>query len=325
MRKKAVIIGGGNGSALTINALKKYSDRLILKAIISMSDSGGSSGILRQQFDTLPPGDIMRATLAMSKFEYGILKEIFYKSRFESAGKLNGHNLGNLFLVLSEHYDGNFINALNALHQAVQAVGKVYPVTLDQTDLVVELSNGDIVKGEEAIDRPCYDRGLKIKKARLEPVGEIYPDARKAIEQAEYIFIGPGSFYCSIVSTLLQRGVSEAIARSSAKLIYISGNAYEIEGETGPEKLSDFVKELHYYLPRKLNSVILNTHRLSNSEQERYTQRSWKQFEQDWKSIKDCRMIMRDYEKEESEGSGLSAPKLGKIIREYLDESENRI
>ena len=102
--KKIVVLGGGNGSAISINALKNLGDNVQISAVVSTSDSGGSSGVLRKEFKTLPPGDVMRAVLAMSPYNYDILKKMFYRNRFSGCGKLDNHNLGNLFLVLAEKY-----------------------------------------------------------------------------------------------------------------------------------------------------------------------------------------------------------------------------
>jgi uncharacterized cofD-like protein len=112
---------------------------LDISAVISMSDSGGSSGKLRKKFNTLPPGDIMRAVLALSKYDYESLRKIFYQPRFKNAGVLNSHNLGNLFLTLTSQFSGNFLYALEALSQSMETQGAVYPVTLANTDLVAEL------------------------------------------------------------------------------------------------------------------------------------------------------------------------------------------
>src|SRR3989339_860667 len=116
-KKKVVVIGGGNGSAISIVALKQNLDLFDISAVISMSDSGDSSGRLREEFNTLPPGDIMRAVLALSKYDYPLLKQIFFRNRFSGAGKLDGHNLGNLALILGEKYDGDFMSAIRALEQ----------------------------------------------------------------------------------------------------------------------------------------------------------------------------------------------------------------
>ena len=315
MIKKVVVIGGGNGSALILRALKKFSNELELSGIISMSDSGGSSGRLRNEFNTLPAGDILRAILALSKHDYKFLKKLFHGIRFSGAGKLSKHNLGNLFLVLAQQYDGSWLNAISALEQAVEAKGHIYPVTLDQTDLCVELTSGEIVKTEGIIDRPDYDRSKKIKKAWLEPVGGIYMGAKKAIEEADYIFLGPGSLYCSIVATLLPIGVKEAIEKSKAKLVYIVGNAYELNGETGPTSLSNCVKELEEYLLRPVDKIIYNNFKLKEEQIKKYEEKGWALIKPDLKKLDLSRVIQGDYERE---SGGLDDVKLGKILKEII-------
>ena len=221
---KAVVMGGGNGVAKTTRALKENLDVFEISSVVTMSDSGGSSGRLRKEFGVLPPGDILRAVLSLSIYDYKMLKQMFRTVRFQDTGKLNNHNLGNLFLVLSEKYSGSLIDSIRALEQAVEATGHTYPVTLDETDLVVELNDGEIVKTEGVIDRPNYDRSLRIKKIWLEPSGNIYKDAKEKIEEADCILLGPGSLYCSVIASLLPNGVKEAINKSKAKLIYVAGN-----------------------------------------------------------------------------------------------------
>jgi len=313
--KKIVVIGGGNGSALTLRALKKFSNELELSGVISMSDSGGSSGKLRREFNTLPAGDLLRAILALSKHDYKFLKKLFHGIRFSGAGKLNKHNLGNLLLVLAEQYDGSWLNAIRALEQAVEAKGHIYPITLDQTDLCVELTDGEIVKTEGIIDRPDYNRSKRIKKAWLEPEGEIYLGAKKAIEEADYIFLGPGSLYCSIIATLLPDGVKEAIEKSKAKLIYIVGNAYEMDGETGPINLSNFVLELEDYLSRPLDKIIYNNFQLKEEQIKKYEEKGWALIKSDLENLDLSKVIQGDYERELG---GLDDVKLGKILKDII-------
>ncbi|MFA6486690.1 MAG: 2-phospho-L-lactate transferase CofD family protein [Candidatus Magasanikbacteria bacterium] len=312
---KVAVIGGGNGSAVVTVALKQHLNKFDISAIVSMSDSGGSSGRLRREFDTLPTGDIMRTILSLSKYDYLMLRQIFYGNRFLDAGKLNDHNLGNLFLVLAEKYGGNFIQALSALEQGVEAVGRVYPVTLDQTDLCVELTNGKIVKTEAKIDVPQYNRAWKIKEAWLEPAGCIFMGAKKAIEQADYIILAPGSLYTSVIAALLPKGVKSAIARSSAKLIYVCGDAYRLDGETGPEKLSDIIGDLEEYLPRSLDLVIYNNAPVSRRQKITWKKHKWSAFEFDQENLGDKKIISRPYRRDDG---GLCAIKLGHILKNIL-------
>lgn len=308
--KKIVVISGGNGSAITINALKSFSD-IELSAVIPMSDSGGSSGQLRKKFNTLPVGDIMRATLAMSPYDYRMLKNIFYRARFQNAGKLDDHNLGNLFLVLAEQYAGDFLQAIDALHQAVQAIGRVHPVTLEPSDLCAELSNGDIVIGEHELDRPTYDRSLRIKRVWLQPTPMVHAVAKEAILSADFIFFGPGSFYCSMVAPLLVEGVKDAIRESKAKLIYIAGNAYEKHGETGAIRLSERIFELETYLPRPLDATVYSNHTLDQEEEKLYQEKNWGLIGYDAEACEGKRVIAEDYERR---GGGVDSDKLGKLL-----------
>ncbi|MEK7644220.1 MAG: uridine diphosphate-N-acetylglucosamine-binding protein YvcK [Patescibacteria group bacterium] len=315
---KVVVIGGGNGSAKSIKAVKKFSDEIRLTSVVSMSDSGGSSGVLRLEFGGLPTGDILRAILAMSKYDYKILKRIFYGNRFADCGKLTDHNIGNLFLNLTANYAGDFMTSVKALSAGVETVGAVFPCTLDNTNLVAELSAGQIITGESKIDRPDYERSNKIKKVWLEPVGRAYAPATEAIVEADFIIIGPGSLYCSIIAALLPLGMKEAIAQSKAKIIYVAGNAYEAEGETGPEKLSDFVRQLEVYLPRPIATVINNNRELSVEKQKEYQEKRWKLFEADPDNLTDRQVISGDYERDEIGNPGLSDAKLGDILSKIL-------
>lgn len=314
-RKKIVIIGGGNGSAICLEGLKKYPD-FDISAVISMSDSGGSSGKLRKEFNTLPPGDIMRAVLSLSKYDYKILRQIFYQPRFKGAGKLDSHNLGNLFLTLMSQYSGNFLYALEALSQSVEAQGKVYPVTLESSNLVAELENGDIIKTEAFIDNPKYNRGLKIKKVWLEPACQAYTEANQAVESADCIILSPGSLYTSLIAALLPAGIKEAIAKNfKAKIIYVAGSAYRLDGETGPERLSDFVLQMEKYLPRQIDLVIHNNHKLSKKQKEIYKTKNWGVFAFDKNNLPNTKIKSLDLE---AEDGGLSPAKVGAVLRKYI-------
>lgn len=314
-KSKIVVIGGGNGSAIALVALKQNLNRFDISAVVSMSDSGGSSGRLRREFKTLPPGDIMRAVLALSKYDYLSLKRIFYQPRFSATGRLDTHNLGNLFLTLSAKYCGDFLKALDALSQSVESQGRVFPVTLKTVDLMAELINGHIVKTEAFIDNPRYNRGWKIKKVWLEPKGQVYAEADRALRRADYIIFSPGSLYTSIIATLLPRGVKEAIKASKAKLIYVAGNTYRTDGETGPERLSDVIKHLEQYLPRTIDKVIYNNHRLNKKERKHYVEKRWSLLEYDVKNLSPQKIISFDFEKS---GGGLCSIKLGQLFKKII-------
>jgi uncharacterized cofD-like protein len=316
MKKNVVVVGGGNGAAVSILALKRNPDLFSLSAIIAMSDSGGSSGRLRKEFGTLPPGDILRAILAMSKYDYYTLRQIFYERRY-TGGKLDRHNLGNIFMTLATMYSGSLVETLEALQHSLECVGNVYPMTLESADLYAVLKNGDIKKSETEIDRPGRksDKTV-IEKVWLEPQPTLYPDAKKALLKADYIVLGPGSLYTSIVPSLLVKGFVEALKKSKAKLVYIVGNGYEKEGENGSTTMAGFVTNLQGYLPRPLDMVIYNTEDLGNKEKRFYADKKWAVAARDVETLgKKYQLVGHRFERD---GGGLSKEKLAEAFKMYL-------
>ena len=317
MKKNVVVFGGGNGTAIALEALKFVAGDFDISGIIAMSDSGGSSGLLRQEFKTVPPGDILRAMLALSKYDYKLLRQVFYKTRFDNVGdKLNKHNLGNLFLILAGQRQQDFALAVRALEQSLETVGHVYPATLIPNDLCAQLSNGEIIKTESEIDTPTYDRSLRVKKVWLEPAVSAYPGAIEVIKKADYIILSPGSLYTSVVASLLPSGIKEAIDNNhQAKIIYVAGSAYRTAGETGPTKLSEFVGELEQYLPRPIDLTIYSKHRLNKFQEKIYAEKKWAAFEQDADKLPADRVYGKNFQEK---NGGLCSKKLSKILKKIL-------
>lgn len=314
-KKQVTILGGGNGGSISIRAMKEFTDHYSISAIIATSDSGSSSGQLRKEFGVMPPGDVLRAVLAMSAYDYDTMKRIFYESRYSKHGKLKGFGLGHLFLAFVEKYDGHIVNAIRPLAQALDVVGPVFPVTLTPSDFCVELSNGDTVCGEHEIDRPDWDRSIKIVRAWLDTDPGVYERAAEEIRNSDVIVIGPGSFYTSIVATLLPNGMREAIAESKAKLVYVPGRAIEANGETGPEKLSECIEAIHTYLPRPLDAVVYNTAILTEAQQEYYREKEWTSIIDDAKNVKDVPIIGMPFE---AEKGGSDPDLLGAILHTWI-------
>lgn len=329
MKKKVVVIGGGNGSAILLNALKPMSGELEISAVISTSDTGGSSGVLRRLFDTLPPGDLLRAALALSPYDYKILRKIFYSNRFSGligfgnmAETVHGHNLGNLFLALVARQEGNFNAALRALEQAVEAVGHVYPASVVAGDLCAKLSDGTILTSEHDIDEPMHERNLTIQDIWLaEPAPAVNPEARRALLDADEIFFSPGDLYTSVVAALLPAGVGAAIAASSARLIYVVGCKYHRHGEAAPATLSGYVKVLEKHLPRPVDVIVYNAHNPSAAQNAYYAEKDWGMLELDIAALNDRNVIGADFEKPEG---GLSPDKLAPLLsRIWKSERKN--
>lgn len=273
--KKIVVIGGGNGASLTLNALKTLGPEYDLTGVIAVSDSGGSSGKLRQELQVLPPGDLLRAILALSEFDFSLLKKIFYQNRFINAGALSEHNLGNIFLTLAGKYSDP-LSAITALGQALQIRGTVLPVTLDQVTLCAELTSGETIKGEANIDVPTLGPNKIIKQVYLEPVATAIPEVITALEQADVIILGGGDVYTSMVAALLPQGISEALKKNNtARIVLVSNRYYHLNGEYVSHTVSEIISELEKYLPRPIDTIVVDPTLPTESELAAATAKTW--------------------------------------------------
>jgi len=243
--KKIVVIGGGTGSYTVLRGLKRYP--LDITAIVSMFDSGGSTGILRDEFGILPPGDVRRCLAALAE-ENGvnILRELF-NYRFKEDSSLKGHSFGNLFLTALTQIVGNEALAIKKAGKVLNIKGKVLPVSLTNAHLHAFLEDGSTVRGESNIDIPKHDGSLKITQVFLEPEALIFDETEEAIMNADMIVIGPGDLYTSIIPNLLVHGVPEAIRRSRASKVLVC-NIMTKWGETTGFAASDFAREVLSYI-----------------------------------------------------------------------------
>ncbi len=244
INKKIVVIGGGTGVFTVLSGLKHYFNDLT--AIVTMSDDGGSTGILREEFGILPPGDIRRALIALSDSDNKILSQLFNYRFIEGSG-LSGHSFGNLMIIALERITGGFSKAIGEVSKILSVKGRVLPVTLKTTYLMAELEDGKIIKGETNIDIPKHDGVKKIRRVWLKPNVSVNPEARKAILEADAIIIGPGDLYTSLIPNLLVGGLKEAVRQARGKVIYFV-NLMTKQGETSGFRASDFVEVMEYYL-----------------------------------------------------------------------------
>ncbi len=257
--KKLVTIGGGSGQFILLSGLRKTSGTDIT-AIVSMVDSGGSTGRLRDELGILPPGDILKCILALSPHQ-DAARSILLK-RFQNDRRLAGHTAGNMLLTMLSRYTGNFPAGVAALAEILDAKGTILPVTVDRATLVAELTDGNRIFGEEAIDLPRGTQRERIKDVFLVPHHQadisVYPPVLDAIESADYIFIGPGDLFTSIIPNLIVPGVRTALQRTSARIFYII-NIMTKFGETQNFAGKDFVIQLEDHLGRKVDGLIGNS------------------------------------------------------------------
>ncbi len=269
-RINVTTIGGGSGQFALLSGLKNL-EGIRIKAIVSMVDSGGSTGRLRDELGALPPGDILKCILALSPHKPAV-RSILQK-RFEKDRRLKGHNAGNMLLTMLSRYTGSFPAGVQALAEILEARGTILPVTINRATLVAELTDGSRIYGESAIDMPRGNQREKIKDVFLVPHHSdtiaIYKPVLKAIKTADYIIMGPGDLYTSIVPNLIVPGLSEALMNTSATLIYIV-NIMTKYGETNNYKADDFVSTLETFTHRTINTVVLNSKKPAENLLEQY-------------------------------------------------------
>lgn len=186
-----------------------------LAAIVTVTDDGGSSGRLREDFNMLPPGDVRNCLVALSEDEY-LLSRLF-QYRFDQ-GELQGHSLGNLFLAALDDLCGDFAQAVQHSSQILATRGRIYPATTSNVSLAARMDDGSRVQGETRITASKR----RIEELYLEPAeAHPLPETLVAIRQADLISLGPGSLYTSLVTNLLVRGIPEAIEQSKAVRVYV--------------------------------------------------------------------------------------------------------
>jgi len=252
-KKKIVTIGGGTGSFMLLSGLKKY--QVDLSAIVSMADDGGSTGVLRDELGVLPPGDVRQCLVALSDSS-AMLRELM-NYRFEQGG-LKGHNFGNLLLSALEKINGNFSSGVEEAAKILNVKGEVIPVTNDNMRLAIKLKNGKTIIGEKELDHNKEIQNIGIEKISLLTKVSAYPLALEKIKKADFIIIGPGDLYGSILPNLLVPGISEAIKKSKAKVIY-NCNLTNKRGQASSFKVDDYVEAINKYIGQdRINIVTFN-------------------------------------------------------------------
>lgn len=236
--KKIVTIGGGTGSFMLLSGLRKYP--VALSAVVSMTDDGGSTGVLRDELGVLPPGDVRQCLAALSDSPEIFRKLINY--RFEEGG-LAGHSFGNLFLSALEKVTGNFSEAVREASRILNVKGEVIPVIMSDTNLFLELKNGKLLRGENEVNQNMKVEQIGVNRIFLDPKPRANPLAVERLLEADLIIIGPGNHYCSVIPNLLVPGIPEAIRESQAKVVY-NGNLVSKRWHTDEFTLEDYVEAI---------------------------------------------------------------------------------
>lgn len=253
MKRTVTVIGGGTGSFNILTGLRLYED-LWIQSIVTMMDSGGDSGRLRDEFGVLPPGDARRCLVALSE-ETQLLRDLF-SFRFLDP-PLEGRSFGNLFFLALTKILGSEQEAIENIGRILKIRGRVIAVTWDHVHLYAELADGALVAGEANIDVPKHDPSLPIQRVYLEPEARANPEATEAILASDFIVLAPGNLYTSTVPNLLVQGIPEALQQTRAPVIYVL-NLMTRYGETEGYTASQHVAQIVRYGGRVPDAVLVH-------------------------------------------------------------------
>ena len=276
---KVVTIGGGTGLSVLLRGLKKYP--LEITAVVTVADDGGSSGKIRSDMNIPSPGDIRNVIAALSDVEPYLEKMFQY--RFDS-GEVKGHPVGNLMIAAMTDIHGDFSTAVKVMSRILNVRGTVLPTTNDIATLNAVLSDGEIIRGESSITKAggVIDH-VYITPSRVKP----NEDVLKAIEEADYIIMGPGSLYTSIIPNLVISNVSEKIRESNAKKIYVC-NVMTQHGETDNYSVCDHILAINKHVEENIfDLVIANSREFDDSILSKYHKEKQEPVKIDQEKIKE--------------------------------------
>ncbi len=272
---RVVAIGGGTGLSTLLRGFKRHvstppgasplsSSRCRdtpctiadLAAIVTVTDDGGSSGRLREDFKMLPPGDVRNCMVALSEDEH-LLSKLF-QYRFET-GDLEGHSFGNLFVAALSNITGDFAQAVQMSSQILATRGKIFPATNQNVTLSARMDDGSIVHGETNITNSKRRIAeLMLRPAHANPL----PGTLEAIASADLITLGPGSLYTSLITNLLVRSIPEALAATKAHRVYICNlmtQANESLGLTASQHIAKIVQHANQVKLPLFDYALINT------------------------------------------------------------------
>lgn len=251
-RPNLVALGGGSGLSTLLKGAKQL-PLASLTAVVTVTDDGGSSGRLRQEFGLPAPGDVRSCLVALAEDEE-LLTRLF-SFRFPGEGPTGGHSLGNLFMIALTHLTGDFPQAVRLAGEVLRTRGQVLPATEANVHLVAETQEGQLVVGETAISAAGPPKRLALSP----PDAPALPAVLEALRRADMVVLGPGSLFTSLIPNLLVRGIAETLTARGAFTVYVA-NLVTQPGETQGFSLRDHVRALQHYAPQlKLDVVLVNS------------------------------------------------------------------
>ncbi len=271
-----VAIGGGTGLSTLLRGLRRHvpapgqtpdATQAIadLAAVVTVTDDGGSSGRLRQDFNMLPPGDLRNCMVALSE-EEDLLARLF-THRFKSGDGLKGHNFGNLFVAALTEITGDFAQAVQLASKILATRGRIYPATTVNATLVANMDDGSVVRGETKITASKR----RIMELMLDPPNPApLPETLEAIERADLITVGPGSLYTSLITNLLVDGISSALGAARGMRVFVC-NLMTQANESLGLTASEHIERIYDHTRTNIfDYAIVNTGRFSEETVARY-------------------------------------------------------
>jgi len=247
--------GGGTGLPSLLGGLKN-NPWLHVHAVVTMFDSGGSSGQLRDELGVLPPGDILKCALALARNAREARRVLLARLPTLEHARLGGHTGGNLLLSMMQRYSGDFLDAIDGLRALLGCRGHVWPVSVQQASVCAEYGDGSMTQGEVEVDAG-QSSGRFVHRIWLDPPVAIHPAVAKAIGEFDAVIIGPGSFYTSLMPIFLVRGVADALAQMRGPIILIANLLTEGRGMLG-FTAADAVSRIEEAIQRQVDVVITN-------------------------------------------------------------------
>jgi uncharacterized cofD-like protein len=259
--------GGGTGLPSVLGGLKR-NPWLDLHAIVTMFDTGGSSGQLRDELGVLPPGDVLKCALALARNEREARRLLLSRLPTLEDSRLAGHTGGNLLLSMMEQYSGSFLAGVEGLRALLGCRGRVWPVSIEQASLCARYADGSTARGEVDVDAQL-DVGHAIEEVWLDPPVQIHGVVAGAIGDLDAVIIGPGSFFTSLMPIFAVKGVSEALAHVRGPLILIANLLTEGQGMRG-FTAGDAARLIGQAAGRPIDAVVFNEARPAAEVLERY-------------------------------------------------------
>ncbi|WP_396625455.1 uridine diphosphate-N-acetylglucosamine-binding protein YvcK [Luteitalea sp.] len=260
-------LGGGTGLPSLLGGLKA-NPWLQVHAIVTMFDSGGSSGVLRDELGVLPPGDVLKCALALARDEGEARRVLLTRLPTLEHRRLGGHTGGNLLLSMMEQFSGDFQAAVDGLRAVLGCRGYVWPISTERASLCAEYADGGTTTGEVEVDAGQLE-GRPVRRVWLSPSVVIHPAARDALGRADAVIIGPGSFFTSLVPPLLVEGVRDAVAQVQGPVVLVANLLTEGRG-MADFTAADAVRHISSVLGRPVDTVLFNAARPGRDVLDRY-------------------------------------------------------